>query len=120
MDHTASSCGRQPSVSSHNDSVRLLVHANVIHQHRLRETRQGVGTPWPVAPYGYVENQEERIIENPRGARRKVGRGRGLLKRIVDIEANGLGFPFDREKVEIVRKATLIRESVRTRDPIVA
>src|SRR5579862_3227624 len=90
------------------------VDADVVDEHGLGIGGGGVGGAGPVAADGYVEQKEVRMIEDPRAG--DFGRGwssggsgksdRGLRRerseqRLVDIEADFGGLPFDGVDVEV-------------------
>ena len=73
---------------------------DIVDQHLLREDGRGVGVTRPVATDREVQDDEERMIEDP-GVALDVGRGLGRVEGSVDVPADGIGFPLDGEDVAV-------------------
>src|SRR5882762_5061599 len=63
-----------------------LVNAHIVHPHGLREYGRGVWITGPVPADRYVQNDEERVIEDPLPGH--IPRRSGLVERVVDVPAN--------------------------------
>src|SRR2546422_10950993 len=87
-------------------SLRALgVDAHIVHEHGLRENRCSVGRAGPVAADSEVQDNEERMIENPfLSGGPLVGRERSVERRI-HVEADGGGLPLHGVKMKIVGEA---------------
>jgi len=52
----------------------MLANAHVVNEHLLRKDRCGVGAAGPGSTYRSIEQDEEGMRVNPRGARWDIGR----------------------------------------------
>ena len=97
-----------------NRGGSALVDAHVVHQHLLRKLRGGIGSAGPGggAAHRHVQQDEERMIEDPSGASGEIGGRNGLIKLVIHVEADHPGFPFDSVQVKIVGEALARRERV--------
>ena len=103
------------SIEACRSFVFGCIDADVVDKHGLRISRGGIRWAGPVTANGYVEEQEEGVVEDPGaggfggadgGGRagnddRRLGCERGVL-RGVDVKADFGGFPLDRVNVERV------------------
>src|SRR5436190_1938697 len=81
----------------------LLINANIVDQHPLRENCCLVRVPRPATTHRHIQDQKERMIENPRGADRQVRRCPRVVQLTVHIKADHIRLPLDGEEVEIIR-----------------
>ena len=83
---------------------RPFIDAHVIDQHLLRKNCRCIRSSRPVAPHCHVQNNKERMIEDPRGARGQIcGRAR-LIQVSVDVKSHDFGLPFKGERMEVIRE----------------
>src|SRR5450631_4579673 len=82
-----------------------LVHSHVIHQHGLREDGGGVRVSRPASANCDVQQQEEGMVVDPLCSFGQVGGSAGGVEVVIDVEADGVRFPFDGEDVKVVGKA---------------
>src|SRR5215469_6691327 len=82
--------------------VSALVYPNVIDQHGLREDRGTVGIARPASADRDVQQNEEFVMVDPFRSFREICRRARGVELIVDVEADGFVFPFDRVNVEVV------------------
>src|SRR5262249_47628069 len=88
----------------------------VIHLHDLGKSRGGIWTARPVAGDRDVEDQEEGAIEDPRFTLGEIGWCRRLVTGAVDVEADDVRLPLDREDMKIIGKSQALRQRVRGAD----
>src|ERR1700677_2781588 len=101
--------------SEREDRILLagsLVHPDIIHQHSLREDCGSVWISRPVASHRQIEYQGKRVIEYPFPAGTKIRSGASDVELAVDIEANGIPFPLERENMKIVGKPPFFGQDV--------
>lgn len=65
MAFVVASCRRLEHGPAARSALRSLIDPNIIHQQRLRKRRAGIGTSGPLSSDGDVENQIERVVEDP-------------------------------------------------------
>ena len=70
------------------------------------------GRARPFAADGDVQEQEERIIERPRRARRQARFSDDAVQELVHVETDDARFPFDCELVKVVCEALTLRERI--------
>src|SRR5438045_7900068 len=87
-----------------------LVNADVVDQHCLRKLSGGVRRAGPVATHRYIQKQEEGVVVDPLGTRRKVARRARCIEMVVDIEADDLWLPLNGVDVETIGEMFLIRQ----------
>src|ERR1700753_1636284 len=80
----------------------FFIDAHVVNEHHLRECGRLVRVAGPRAADGEVEKDKERVVVNPLRARGKVCGRASLVEFAVNVPANLLRLPLDREGVEVV------------------
>src|SRR5437764_8851833 len=99
------------------EELSALIDADVVNRHGLREDGRRVWVAGPVAADRFVEEDEERVVEDPLRARGQVcGRAR-LVERAVNVPAYDVRLPLDGEDVEVVGESAA-RQSVRRADAV--
>jgi hypothetical protein len=81
----------------------LLKHPHIIHDHPLRKHRGGIRAAGPVAAHGYVEDEEEVVVERVGTA---AALGRRELEKLYVIEQplDAVLFPDERKNVKRLRE----------------
>ena len=86
-----------------------FIHAHVVDEHRLRKLRRGARGSGPIPSDRDIENEEERMVEDPRVSIGGIG-GRSCLElHLVRLKANASLVPFDRVDVEVVGERRVVR-----------
>ena len=80
----------------------MLANAHVVNEHLLRKERCRVGAAGPGSAYRNIEQDEEGMRVNPRGARWDIVRSFGGIERIVNVPANHVLLPLDRKDVKSI------------------
>src|SRR5262245_53453719 len=83
---------------------RILVYADIIYEHRLRKHRRIVRISRPVSANRNIEQQEERVVEDPLAAGGQIGWRSCLEEIAVNKEPHYVRLPLEREYVKVGRK----------------
>jgi hypothetical protein len=87
-----------------------LMYSYVIDKHSLREDRSYSWAPGPISTDGEVEENEKRLIEDPRFSRRKIGRSSSLIKNPIAVKAYDVRLPLDREGMKRIGESLVVRQ----------
>src|SRR5260370_456279 len=85
-------------------------HADVIHQHALREHSRGIRRARPIAADGDIQNNKKGMVEHPGAARRPLRAGKRRVQVRIKIETHDTWFPLRGIKMKIVRQALAVRQ----------
>src|SRR5262245_27759247 len=82
----------------------LRVNADEVDEHLLGKLRGVVRRARPSAAHGEVQQQEERMVEDPGSAGGPLGLREGRVEIRVHVETNDARLPFDRIEMKVVRE----------------
>jgi hypothetical protein len=88
--------------TSRSTTLRFAVHAYVVHDHLLRECRRRIRIAGPRSTDRDVEQEKERVIEDPLRAGRQIRGGQAMILAPVNEPTNFVRPPRDRKDVKVV------------------
>src|SRR5712692_8955281 len=91
-------------------TVSPLIHSHVIDQHSLWEDRSFIRVSGPIPADGEVEENEKRLIEDPRLSRQKICWSSRLIKNPIAVKAHDVRLPLDRERMKRIGESPVVRQ----------
>src|SRR6188768_1189746 len=93
--------GGPAGATSWQDAPYLLIDADVVDVHALREHAAAIRVAGPAATHGNIEDQEERMVEHPVAIALHLGPRHAVELHPIDEPPYARGIPLDRVHVVI-------------------